>query len=89
MSLLQHIFLETKTVTKISVGKMSVYNIPKHNWQSFPFFERIIIRVVACLVSKTNYFGSFIHVSVYIYLYFLGERGECRRFLLSVATERR
>ena len=69
MSLLQHIFLETETVTKISVGKMSVYNMPEHNWQSFPFFERIIIRVVACLVSKTNYFEVLPMVlSTYIYI---------------------
>lgn len=38
MSLLQHIFFQTKTVTKISVGKMNVYNMLKHNWQSFSFF---------------------------------------------------
>ena len=85
MSLLQHIFLEAKTETKISVGKMSVYNMPEH-----PYFERIIIRVVACLVSKTNYFEVLsLVLSVYIYLYFLRERRECRRFPLSQATEGR
>ena len=69
MSLLQHIFLETKSVTKISVSKMSVYNMPEHNWQSCPFFERIIIRVVACLVSQTNYFEVLSMVlSTYIYI---------------------
>ena len=57
-------FLETKTVTKISVGKMSVYNMPEH-----PCFERIIIRVVSCLVSQTNYFEVLSMVlSTFIYI---------------------
>ena len=70
MSLLQHIFLEAKTETKISVGKMSVYNMPEH-----PYFERIIIRVVACLVSKTNYF-EVLSMLLSIYIYISWERNE-------------
>ena len=43
--------------------------MPEHNWQSFPFFERIIVRVVACLVSKTNYFEVLsVVLSTYIYI---------------------